>query len=83
MPQNQLLTCLECVLENLPVSTLYCNTQSTSYNFSISNDDVEEYGNENSAMLISNRYFFEACFRTHKSHLSLSMPLPVRPPSRK
>ena len=50
MPQNQLLTRLECLLENLPVSTLYCDTRSTSYNFSVSNDDVEKYGNKNSAI---------------------------------
>ena len=50
MSQNQQLTCLRCLLENLPDTVPYYGTQSTSYHFAVDNDDVNQYGDENSTI---------------------------------
>ena len=50
MSQNQQLARLQHLLENLPDSPPYHDAQSTGYHFSISDDDIEEYGDENSAI---------------------------------
>jgi len=50
MSQNQQLAHLRHLLENLPDTVLYHDAQSTGYCFSVSDDDIEEYGDENSAI---------------------------------
>jgi hypothetical protein len=49
MSQGQKLAYLQRLLENLPDSVPYCDAQSTGYCFSVSVDNIEEYGDENSA----------------------------------
>ena len=50
MSLNQQLARLRRLLENLPSLAPYHDTQSTSYCFSVSDEDIKEYGDENSAI---------------------------------
>ena len=49
MTQDEQLTRLQRLLENLPESIPYHDLGSTSYTFSVADDDIEEYGDETSA----------------------------------
>jgi len=49
MSHEQWLAYLQQLLVNLPESTPYRSTQSTDYNFSVSGEEVEEYGDKTSA----------------------------------
>ena len=50
MAHNKRLTRLQLLLENLPDSIPFHGLQSTHYSFSISNDEVEDYGDKTSAI---------------------------------
>jgi len=49
MSQNRQLAHLQSLLENLPELLPYHDLGSTQYSFSVSNDDIKEYGDEASA----------------------------------
>ena len=49
MSQYQKLAYLRHLLENLPDSVPSCDTKSTGYCFAVNNDNIDTYGNENSA----------------------------------
>ena len=50
MSSKRQLLDLQHLLENLPDSIPYCDINSTCYSFSISSDEIEEYGDETSAI---------------------------------
>ena len=49
MAQNERLEYLKSLLEGLPESLPHCDLQSTSYHFFISDEEVDDYGDEVSA----------------------------------
>ena len=65
MSQSEQLACLQCLLENLPDLVPYYDTQSTSYCFAISNDDIEEYDDENSVVNHMLEVTFGSCHNTN------------------
>ena len=64
MPHSKQLTRLQHLLENLPESIPYCDLNSTHYSFSVATEEIEEYGDEASAINHWLEVIFGPCHNT-------------------